>query len=233
MKNLVYFLLFISTFLFAQTVPIKVTYKVIIENEKDMFNDHAQLRSYFEYSMNNSWKINFVLNVDQSGSSFLAQTNDLFDKNNASDRIMLGFTGCTGSIYSFNDSIYTNIAVLGDKIFKKTPKKNNWILQDETKKIEGYQCYKAVNVYSVENGDKVFSHPVVAWFCPELPYQYGPNGYGNLPGLILELQVRNVVFGAYKIELSNVKPVDLSIFQNAKIYTPEEIYKLLSDFNLD
>lgn len=229
MKNL-FFFLFFSTFLIAQTGPIQVTYKVSIENEKEMFNNHAQMRSYFEYSINNIWKINFILKVDQSGSSFLSQTNNSFDKNNPNDRIMLGFTGCTGSIYCFNDSIYTNITVLGKNIFKKTPKKTNWVLQDETKKIDGYLCYKAANVNRVEYGEKVFNHPVVAWYCPELPYQYGPNGYGNLPGLILELQVRNVVFGASIIELSNVEPIDFSIFDKAKIYTEEEIYKLTSDF---
>lgn len=84
----------------------------------------------------------------------------------------------------------------------------NWVLTSESKKIDGYTCYKATNEYVVDNG-KIFRHPVVAWFCPEIPIPYGPKGYGGLPGLILELQEWNIVFGAVKIDISNDKKVIL------------------------
>ncbi|MDP2160880.1 MAG: GLPGLI family protein [Flavobacterium sp.] len=224
------FLLLFLHISFSQSSTIQVTYKVAIENEEDMFKDHAQLRSYFEYSLKNSWKIKFILKVDQNGSYFFSTTDNQFDKNNPNDRIMLGFTGSTGSIFCINDSIYTNVTYLGKNIFERRAKKENWIIHQDTKNIDGYLCYKATNINKVESGDKVFNHPVVAWFCPELPYQHGPNGYGNLPGLILELQIRNVVFGADKIEFTNIEPIDFSFYRKAKVYTPEEILKFSSDF---
>ena len=233
MKKLLVYLLLYNGYVLAQNSAIQVNYKVSIKNEEETFNNHAQLRAYFEYSIKNSWKLNFVLKVEQKGSSFLFQPNDLFDKNNLNDKIMLDFAGNLGPIYCLNDSVYSNINFLGKNIYQQSAKIIDWKLHEDTKKIDGYLCYKATNVYKVEYGEKVFNHPVVAWFCPELPYQYGPNGYGNLPGLILELQVRNVVFGADKIEFTNIEPIDFSFLNDAKFYSPEKIDKLATDFRPD
>ncbi|RLD60552.1 MAG: GLPGLI family protein, partial [Bacteroidetes bacterium] len=62
------------------------------------------------------------------------------------------------------------------------PKQFNWKLTNETKIILGYTCYKAT--HNREGGNPVI---VTAWYCPEIPYQFGPKGYAGLPGLILEI----------------------------------------------
>lgn len=62
------------------------------------------------------------------------------------------------------------------------PKQFNWKLINETKTILGYTCYKAT--HNREGGNPVI---VTAWYCPEIPYQFGPKGYAGLPGLILEI----------------------------------------------
>ena len=62
------------------------------------------------------------------------------------------------------------------------------------------QAQKQQKIYYVNSKGK-FVHPVIAWYCPEIPYKFGPAGYGGLPGMILELQEKNNVFGAIKIEL--------------------------------
>ena len=72
------------------------------------------------------------------------------------------------------------------------------IISTETKKIDNYTCYKATTEYVVTNPKGTFKHPVVAWFCPEIPISHGPNGYGGLPGLILEIQIRKTLLGAIK-----------------------------------
>ncbi len=58
----------------------------------------------------------------------------------------------------------------------------NWILTNEIKIIHGYKCYKASYTKSGTNPVNV-----VAWYAPKLPYQFGPNGYNGLPGLILKV----------------------------------------------
>ena len=71
--------------------------------------------------------------------------------------------------------------------------------------------------------NKVFNHPVIAWYCPKLPYAFGPNTYGNLPGLILELQVRNVVYGVKKIDLNSDLTFDTAFLAKKTIITEEEL----------
>ena len=92
--------------------------------------------------------------------------------------------------------------------------------------IDSYLCYKATNVNIVDNGSgKIFRHPVIAWYCPALPYNYGPNWYSNLPGLILQLQVRNVVFGVKKIDLNSDEDFDHTFLDKVKTISLEELYK--------
>lgn len=50
----------------------------------------------------------------------------------------------------------------------------------EQKNILGYTCMKATFKDSTQN--------LVAFFAPQIPLKWGPEKYGNLPGLILELQ---------------------------------------------
>jgi GLPGLI family protein len=74
----------------------------------------------------------------------------------------------------------------------------------------------------VVNGSSVFEHPIIAWYCPKLPFSYGPIGYGNLPGLILQLQVRNVVYGVSKIDFDADNLPDYSILKKGEIISEDE-----------
>ena len=42
---------------------------------------------------------------------------------------------------------------------------------------------------------------VIAWYTPEIPYNFGPKDYNGLPGLILELQEDNLLISASKISI--------------------------------
>lgn len=76
-----------------------------------------------------------------------------------------------------------------------------WELHDKSKVIGEYTCFKATTSYTTTNPKgKVFKHNFTAWYTPQLPYKYGPAGYGNLPGLIIELQGDNFTYGVKKIQ---------------------------------
>ncbi|WP_448529991.1 GLPGLI family protein [Raineya sp.] len=71
-----------------------------------------------------------------------------------------------------------------------------WQITQEKKKIEGYECFKAIS--------KPFrGRTYIAWFCPEIPIPDGPWKLCGLPGLILEAQDEKgeVKFIAQKVEL--------------------------------
>src|SRR5690606_33728451 len=99
------------------------------------------------------------------------------------------------------------------------------------KMINNRKCYKATTIYQVKYGKKEFTHPVVAWYSPELPFNFGPQGYGNLPGLILELQIRNATFTAYEIETDLNQEIDFStLLKNVKIISELERDIMISEF---
>lgn len=93
-----------------------------------------------------------------------------------------------------------------------TLKAQPWKLSEETKKILGYTCYKAtrkttaprmtmrtMSIGGPSTGDTVKSTSavapkeieIVAWYTNDIVTPAGPESYGLLPGLILEINVDN------------------------------------------
>lgn len=63
--------------------------------------------------------------------------------------------------------------------------KRKWKILNEIKEIEGYLCMKA------ETTDTLKDQVIHAWFSDRLPVLGGPEGFGGLPGLILELDIND------------------------------------------
>lgn len=80
-----------------------------------------------------------------------------------------------------------------------------WEITQERKEILGFVCYKAVT--NIENHKT--TNQIVAWFTPDIPFQFGPRGYGNLPGLILELEEGRTIFTAKRLDFN---PKKISIY---------------------
>ncbi len=104
---------------------------------------------------------------------------------------------------------------------------DSWELKNEKKEIQGFICYKAIGFDIVTTSKGKEKKEVIAWYCPELPFSFGPNGYGGLPGLILELQTENALYGATKISLNaQIDNIDSSNLKGQKI-TAEEYSEIL------
>ena len=125
--------------------------------------------------------------------------------------------------------IHTNLTtkqslrVIDDsKLLIKLPRDIQWQMTSESKVIQGFACYKAVSSYEVVRGDITFNFPIIAWFTPEIPHAFGPKGYFGLPGLILELQERNITYGAKKIEFYRTNNLVIPNIPNFKLMTERE-----------
>ncbi|WP_298739842.1 GLPGLI family protein [uncultured Chitinophaga sp.] len=102
-------------------------------------------------------------------------------------------------------------------------KKLNWKLTGETKTILNYPCQQAVaqrigkrNITSMENGELknqevADTMNITAWFTLAVPVPAGPEYQGQLPGLILAIDVNNgrVVYEAValspKVDIADIK----------------------------
>lgn len=107
-----------------------------------------------------------------------------------------------------------------------------WKLHDETKQIGKYLCFKATTFYTIKTPQgKLFKHDFTAWYTPELPYKFGPAGYGNLPGLIIELQGKNFTYGVKKIEFFDEESKENLIpkLKKKRLITEEEFERLAAE----
>lgn len=92
------------------------------------------------------------------------------------------------------DQTYKNYATgriteqreLGPKkyLIEDTLQKQDWKLETETRTIKGYTCKKATTK-GRDGGD------IIAWYAEDIQASSGPESFGNLPGLILELNINN------------------------------------------
>ena len=119
------------------------------------------------------------------------------------------------SFFREKDSLYT-LKSLADSDFEEAilikERNANWELHNESKMIGDYKCYKATCFYIADNALKS-KFTIIAWYAPSIPYPFGPKGYGGLPGMILELQDRIVLYGATKINLQTLINAKKSILK--------------------
>jgi len=105
---------------------------------------------------------------------------------------------------------------------KSNIKRLEWRLTNEEKKIGKFMCYKAI----LDKSNTGLNDDTIAWYTPEIPVSFGPVDYvGNLPGLILELQLPIATYTAGKIELNPKKEVKIDWPQDIKTITAEEYKK--------
>ncbi|MGB8194162.1 MAG: GLPGLI family protein [Chitinophagaceae bacterium] len=108
-------------------------------------------------------------------------------------------------------------------IVEENISKLNWKLTEESKVILGHRAFKATaerysmrTMISMENGEMARKQvpdtsKIVAWFASDIPVPAGPDFQGQLPGLILELDINNgrAVYTAIelspKVSVSNIK----------------------------
>jgi len=80
--------------------------------------------------------------------------------------------------------------------------KTRWKILNEIREIEGFLCMKA------ETKDTIKNQTIHAWFTDAIAFNGGPEGYGGLPGMILELDINDgdAVITATKVDLET--PLD-------------------------
>lgn len=95
----------------------------------------------------------------------------------------------------------------------------NWIITNETQKMNGFTCKKAIsNSYGTQ---------FIAWFTEEISISDGPQKYSGLPGLILHVSTPFYEWNANNIEIIKTittieKPREIN-----KTYTFLEIRNIL------
>ncbi|QXP72992.1 GLPGLI family protein [Tenacibaculum sp. AHE15PA] len=99
----------------------------------------------------------------------------------------------------------------------------NWKLVNEKKKIGKYICYKAT-VQRKNKGPKNQVDPFstyTAWYSPDISFNYGPFEFNSLPGLILELSIKERTYTASVITMKK-ETIKIDKLNKGKLVTKKE-----------
>lgn len=102
-----------------------------------------------------------------------------------------------------------------------------WKVSGETRAILGYNCMKAV----WEDTTADHKRTVVAWFAPDIPVASGPVTYGQLPGMILAIDINDgeLQLTALSIDLKAPKKGELEAPKKGEKTTQAEFQQMMDD----
>ena len=220
-KTIILLLISLTCYSQSGVVKYETISKKYLENNKNSENASKDVTDLLKLIENTSLEV--TLNFNSQTCHFFID-----DKRNNSEikttetisRLLMEFN----ITYTFlkDSSVYQLI----DNVLVHNKIKLNWKIENESKKIDDYICYKATLVEKYKNRmNEEKQKTVVAWFCPEIPYSFGPNEYYGLPGLILELEKDENKYVAKKITLSK-ETITIEL-PNKKVISKEEYSKKL------
>jgi GLPGLI family protein len=152
------------------------------------------------------------------------------NENQVVEAFVKGISEYSGEIYfnSLKKSVI-NKKELSGSIFLIEKDEINWVLSKDTLKIDSYICYKATTTRIITNSKGTYNLEVTAWYAPEISLPYGPDGYGGLPGLILQLNNNGTITSLKKIEfLSEDENIDINFSAKGKKVTEDEFNLIVS-----
>jgi GLPGLI family protein len=172
-------------------------------------------------------EFDFSLVINDTSSIFYLEKK-LFSDNDAATFALID-TGYFGRIkQQINNYITENLQEDFGKFLVSRPYQK-WNLHEDTKMVGEYLCFKATTSHTTTNPKgEVFKHDFTAWYTPQIPNKFGPLGYGNLPGLIIELQGENFSYGVKKIQFyDNMKKKNkMPRLKKLKFITEEKFEEL-------
>lgn len=201
--------------------------KDLIEKEKkNGLKDNLELINNSIINYQNKMSFNLTFNKFESIFSMNKMLNLDFDK-------QMIFVM---AIIKAKDIIYTDlknritlkkIKTLGEEFNVKTNLDSvKWELTQEEKTIGGYRCYKAITKSIFKKG-----LIIEAWYCPSIPFGFGPKGYGGLPGLILELTENRITFFAKEVKMNINEKFNFEFKEKNKYISQKKLDSLIVHFN--
>lgn len=194
-KILASLILSLPFFVTAQKTSGEIKFQETIKLDIDLPEGNEELKKTIPTSQSIS-KI-LLFNADESYYKDDSQNEDL-EINHAEEgnQVQIVMKNPENNIYTNNSK---NLLIQSTEFFGKyfliTGDLNSkkWKLTGEQKQILDYPCQKAMLMDTSQN--------VVAWFTTQIPVKIGPNGYANLPGTVLRVEMDN---GARTITATNV-----------------------------
>ncbi len=227
-----------SLSIFAQQKEGKVIYQRTMQMQIQI-NDNDHLQQMMPKSRTDKFELSFGNN--QSVWKHIDEDENTDEMNTNGMQIRMMAPGQNDIIfYDFGAAKKTEQRDMMDKKFIITDsiRKLNWKLTGETQTILGHACQQAIaqrtgkrTQMNMDNGKMERKEindttKMVAWFTNDIPVPAGPEVQGQLPGLILALDMNNgrMVYKALEIQTK----IDIATIKEptkGKKVTPDEFTK--------
>ncbi len=211
-------------------------FKARMDGNKDMTPD---MRKMIEDRMKSMFEKTFQLYFGKTSSIYKEEEKLEAPGQSTGFRMMSNMMGTGGTFYkNTKDKTYTVDKEFMGKEFliQDSLPKLAWKLENETKQIGGYNCFKATAVREASKTDfrnfrmkkkeanqkeevgktnlmDELDLPkeitITAWYTPEIPISQGPENYWGLPGLILEVNDGKTTILCSKVVLNLKDQVDI------------------------
>lgn len=223
-------LLFVLSAAFAsQTSIAQVTEGSIVYERK--INMHRRITDESQKALIpefNTVKMQLDFSGSESIFKSLPEDDDIRDNaGNNGNGIVIRMGGADNETYkNYATEKITELRELGPKkyIIEDSLRKQGWKLSDETKTVKGHTCKKA----TATSRDSLL---ITAWYAEDIQSPAGPEEYGGLPGMILELNINDaeIVFTALDIVTKGFDKKIVKAPTNGKKVTSKEFQKMLDD----
>ena len=186
MNKILFLILFFSGIAFSQS-KLELTYKVKSHGKPLEFDKtiEPELLPYLVSMEKELEDLTYTLQIKGKESLWFLNDRDTYPTSHMGK----AFAGNTSYYFDDNLEEYVTQEEFFGSLFliSKNPKEVNWELLDETKIILGYECKKAIYKVTKKINGENKEFVTEAWYCPKLKYKIGPQDFGGLDGLILEL----------------------------------------------
>ena len=187
----------------AQMKEGRIVYERTVQFSSRLIGIDPSMASQLPKARVDQFELLFKSN--QSLWQYLPTAENETEQSFSSGNMVIRFAGASNDVSYFDleKSLREDQKELFERSFVVTDsiRKLNWKLTDETKTILNHTVRKAISSriststrMSMENGEMKQTSvqdtaTVVAWFTAEIPVPAGPEYQGQLPGMILELDI--------------------------------------------
>jgi GLPGLI family protein len=165
-------------------------------------------------------KINFILKYNKDASIYHQQKTIFVNERGMRKLFPLLNIKDDREIYTNKDKIHVNLNAFGEN-FNLEIGRVKWQITNETKKIGKFNCYKAIGLFERSSYINKKDEKIIAWFTPEIPFNFGPKYYSGLPGLIIKLEEGRVSYALKKINKAESQKINFQ--KKGKQITAEKL----------
>lgn len=221
------FFLFLSLSGFAQQNQGTIVYEQTIDVHRQLTGERERFKQWAPKTITTQYQLKF----NQKESMFTVYYNEDEDPGSGGGRGRRWtsfFGGSDGDMYrNFEDMRFVNSREFQGKryLIKGDIEQTPWKVTGVTRDIGGYPCMQAIY------DDTLEQRALTAWFTPTIPVAAGPGIYGQLPGLIMALDINNgeMVFRPVTISFEAPETKDLEEPTKGKDVTDEEFETMLRE----